>query len=254
MIADKLQQLQTIKDNIKTAINNKGGNVGDDFTTYATAIDNIEGGGGGTGDCTLESITITKNGKYYPNEGIDGYNEVVVNVTTPIEVFKVPEGMKFKESTFTTLPEGLDFSNVTGLNETFKNCTNLTEINIINTSNVIELNYTFEGCTNLKTIGELDCSKVDTVIGAFGECIHLQYLDGFKDLGKSDNANRYILRFNRSNGLTRASMLNVFNKLYYIEDIPFVTAEIHITDLVKNRLTDEDIAIATSKNWVIEVV
>jgi hypothetical protein len=80
MIADKLQQLQTIKDNIKTAINNKGGNVGDDFTTYATAIDNIEGGGGGTGDCTLESITITENGKYYPNEGIDGYNEVIVDV------------------------------------------------------------------------------------------------------------------------------------------------------------------------------
>lgn len=33
-----------------------------------------------TGDCTLESITITENGKYYPNEGIDGYNEVIVDV------------------------------------------------------------------------------------------------------------------------------------------------------------------------------
>lgn len=33
-----------------------------------------------TGDCTLESITITENGEYYPNEGIDGYNEVIVNV------------------------------------------------------------------------------------------------------------------------------------------------------------------------------
>lgn len=251
-IADKLQTIQNIKENIKIAINNKGGNVGDDFTTYATAIDNIEGGGG-TGDCTLESITITENGKYYPNEGIDGYNEVIVNVTTPTDVYMVTDGVKFKESTFTTLPEGLDFSNVTELNETFKNCAKLTEINI-NTSNVTELNYTFEGCTNLETIGELDCSKVDTVIGAFGECINLQNLGGFKDLGKSDNANRYILRFNRSNGLTRESMLNVFNKLYPIDDIIFVTARIDITDIVKSALSDEDIAIATSKNWVIEVV
>lgn len=253
MIADKLQQLQTIKDNIKTAINNKGGNVGDDFTTYATAIDNIEGGGGGTGDCTLESITITENGKYYPNEGIDGYNEVVVNVTTPTDVYKVTDGVKFKTSTFTTIPEGLDFSNVTDFTETFMDCANLKSVNI-NTSNAIKFESTFENCTNLETIGELDCSKVDTVIGAFGECINLQNLGGFKDLGKSVNANRYILRFNRSNGLTRESMLNVFNKLYPIEDIFFVTARIDITNIVKNALSDEDIAIATSKNWVIEVV
>lgn len=33
-----------------------------------------------TGDCTLESITITENGEYFPNEGIDGYNEVIVDV------------------------------------------------------------------------------------------------------------------------------------------------------------------------------
>lgn len=253
MITDKLQQLQTIKDNIKTAINNKGGNVGDDFTTYATAIDNIEGGGGGTGDCTLESITITENGKYYPNEGIDGYNEVVVNVTTPTDVYMVTDGVKFKTSTFTTIPEGLDFSNVTDFTETFMDCVNLKSVNI-NTSNAIKFESTFENCTNLETIGELDCSKVETVIGAFGECINLQNLGGFKDLGKSVNANRYILRFNRSNGLTRESMLNVFNKLYPIENIFFVTARIDITDIVKNALSDEDIAIATSKNWVIEVV
>ena len=48
-ITDKLQQLDIIKADIKTAINNKGGNVGDDFTTYATAIENIEGGTGGEG-------------------------------------------------------------------------------------------------------------------------------------------------------------------------------------------------------------
>lgn len=202
----------------------------------------------------LSSISITKNGTY-TNE--NGYNSINVNVegggTTPIEGFKVPDGMKFKESTFTTIPEGLDFSNVTDFTETFMDCANLKSVNI-NTSNAIKFENTFQNCTNLETIGELDCSKVDAVIGAFGECINLQNLGGFKDLGKSVNANRYILRFNRSNGLTRESMLNVFNKLYPIEDIFFVTARIDITNIVKNALSDEDIAIATSKNWVIEVV
>ena len=40
-IADKLTQLNTIKQDIKTAINNKGGSVADNFTTYAAAITNL---------------------------------------------------------------------------------------------------------------------------------------------------------------------------------------------------------------------
>lgn len=47
-IADKLTQLNTIKGDIKTAINNKGGNVDDDFSTYATAINNLSTGSGET--------------------------------------------------------------------------------------------------------------------------------------------------------------------------------------------------------------
>lgn len=47
-IADKLTQLNTIKGDIKTAINNKGGSVGDDFSTYATAINNLSTGSGET--------------------------------------------------------------------------------------------------------------------------------------------------------------------------------------------------------------
>ena len=45
-ISDKLTTLNGIKSDIKTAINGKGGSVGDDFTTYATAISNLPSGGG----------------------------------------------------------------------------------------------------------------------------------------------------------------------------------------------------------------
>lgn len=44
-IADKLTQLNTIKQDIKTAINNKGGSVANDFTVYAAAITNLPSGG-----------------------------------------------------------------------------------------------------------------------------------------------------------------------------------------------------------------
>lgn len=41
---DKIQTLQNIKEDIKTSIQSKGVEVGDDFTTYANAIYSIEGG------------------------------------------------------------------------------------------------------------------------------------------------------------------------------------------------------------------
>lgn len=43
-IANQLIQLSDIKQNIKTAINNKGGSVGNDFNAYANAITNLPSG------------------------------------------------------------------------------------------------------------------------------------------------------------------------------------------------------------------
>ena len=45
-ISEYLEQLITIKSDIKAAIIEQGQSVGDDFSTYATAIGNIKGGGG----------------------------------------------------------------------------------------------------------------------------------------------------------------------------------------------------------------
>ena len=51
-VADKLNTLQTIKANIKTAIENKGVDVGDaPFTDYASKIDGI---------ANIDVITITQ--------------------------------------------------------------------------------------------------------------------------------------------------------------------------------------------------
>ena len=46
-IADKLTQLNSVKQDIKTAINGKGGSVGSNFSTYAAAITALPSSGGG---------------------------------------------------------------------------------------------------------------------------------------------------------------------------------------------------------------
>ena len=76
-ISEKLTQLNTIKGDIKTAINNKGGEVGNDFSTYATAINNLSTGSGGSGE-TYENPEFyevrTQKGTNYDNlfRGYDG--------------------------------------------------------------------------------------------------------------------------------------------------------------------------------------
>ena len=47
-IANQLVQLDTIKQNIRTEINNKGGSVGNNFSTYAAAIAALPTGSSGT--------------------------------------------------------------------------------------------------------------------------------------------------------------------------------------------------------------
>ena len=82
-ISEKLTQLNTIKGDIKTAINNKGGEVGNDFSTYATAINNLSTGSGGSGE-TYENPDFyelrTQNGTNFDHL-FRGYNGPDIDVS-----------------------------------------------------------------------------------------------------------------------------------------------------------------------------
>ena len=78
-ISEKLTQLNTIKGDIKTAINNKGGEVGDDFSTYATAINNLSAGSGETYENPEFYKVRTQNGTNYAHL-FRGYNGTDIDV------------------------------------------------------------------------------------------------------------------------------------------------------------------------------
>lgn len=76
-ISENLQTLIQTKEDIKTALTNKGVSVSNKLIDVPDEIDSIQTGS----TPVLDSITITSNGTYTPPAGIDGYNNITVNVS-----------------------------------------------------------------------------------------------------------------------------------------------------------------------------
>ena len=79
-------------------------------------------------------------------------------------------GIKLGSSTFTEVPQILDFSDVTDMRYMFQSCYNLTTIPEIDTSNVTDMRYMFQSCYNLTNISEIDTSNVTDMEGIFYYC------------------------------------------------------------------------------------
>ena len=80
-LIDNLNTIESIKTDIKSAIENKGVDMtGVSFGSYADKIGEISGGGG---SAVIEGLTITSNGTYTAGAGVDGYSPVEVDVPAP---------------------------------------------------------------------------------------------------------------------------------------------------------------------------
>ena len=205
--AEKLNKLKTTKDEIREAINNKGGILTESnaFSEYATAIDNIQTGGGVKDlltiingqnlfkGCRITDSQLEQILSYDTTSNVTNMNSMFYqcgNLTTipQLDTSKVTNmnSMFYQCGNLTTIPQ-LNTSNVTGMNDMFYYCSNLTTIPQLNTSKVTSMAYTFYSCSNLTTIPQLDTSKVTNMECMIGYCTKLEKIDLTKMSDSNDH-------------------------------------------------------------------
>lgn len=149
----------------------------------------------------------------------------------------------FSRTGITTNPP-LNTSKVTTMRGMFESCAELTEVKDLDTSSATTIDNLFASCPKLQTVSELDCSKITSNMSSYGspfsDCYALRDFGGFKGLKVS----AYL---NKCYSLTYESVMNVINKL--ADGVSGKTLYL-FQDLV-NQLSDDDVAIATSKGWSI---
>lgn len=178
-------------------------------------------------------------------DALSEYPEKIASIQTGGGI-DMSTGVKFAYSTFTTEQfETLNTYNwdkLTTMAQMFVACTGLTIVPPLNTSNSTSFAYTFNECTRLTTVSQLDATKVSTANRTMYNCRALKNLGGFLNLSVS-------LDLQSSTLLTVESLMNVINNLKDLTGGTAQTLTLGTTNLAK--LTDEQKAVATNKNWVL---
>ena len=127
---------------------------------------------------TGELLEVVKNGAYTFTDNSIKYGEgelyKTINVNVIPKVNPQKEGLRLGYSTFTEVPEWVDFEGVTDMSNMFNSCNNLQTIPLINTSNVTNMSNMFSKCNNLQTIPLIDTSNVTNMSNMFSNCNNLQ--------------------------------------------------------------------------------
>lgn len=286
-VSENLTTLIGIKNDIKTAIINKGVEVGDDFNSYATAIGSINSGGGSG---------LDYSGLGYSNNDISNVDSMLqdsINIAKEIYNVWVPSSENTTLSSISGYINNdliifplIDTRYVTNLDNAFEDCISLKYMPLLNTSNVTSMVSTFEGCENLTNILQIDMSNVRDVgymfsgssitelplldwsnvryavddltqsLRPFYLCIKLTDIGGFLDV-KAD------MDFSGLGNITKQSWINIFTNLYdwntnpdNLNSADWGTEE-HIIWLTNGNgayrigSDSETIAIATNKGWTL---
>ena len=269
---EKLNKVLETKEAIRTSINNKGGTLteSDTFSSYSTAIDNIQTGS------KNEPIIITENGTYTAPEGT-GYSPVNVNVAlegNPMQEYVNNNGgdgkpgcfylfYNYQGTSLDSILKSLDFSKVTNMSSMFNSCSSLTTIPLFNTSNVTNMNYMFRSCSNLTSIPLLDTSNVTNMSSMFYECYRLTSIPQLNTSNVTNMSSIFYSCYNlneihmagmkvdfnisSSTNFTESALVEILNNLATVTSTTTLT--MGSTNLAK--LTDEEKAIATNKGWTL---
>lgn len=237
-IADKLTLLINTKQDIKSAISEKGVEVTGGMTTYADAIRRIEGGD---------------------------------------EKFLLLDGMKLMNSEFEYVPSSYSFDLVSDFSNMFTNNFKLKELPNIDITRSKSIQGMCESCKMLERIGNLDTSNCRDVSECFGYCVSLKSLP-LLDFTKVTSASHFLYNMNSSGSvmaitdlggfknlkidftgsleycpnLTTESLMNVINNLYdFPSNNSSATRKLQLGEVNLNKLTSEQKSIAINKGWIL---
>ena len=190
-IAENLQKIVDIKQDIKIAIENKGVDMTNTpFSEYSTKIDEISSGGGDTTTYSYKTPTADVEGLKalgWDDESIGYFRDNNLCYDWQKDEYIVTEGnkelygvvTKDNISTYKSDPNFvycpmIDTSNVTYMGSMFNGCSSLQSIPLLNTSNVTNMYYMFDYCSTLQSIPPIDTSNVTKMGYMFDNCSSLQ--------------------------------------------------------------------------------
>ena len=171
-----------------------------------------------------------------------------VNVNTKIDIAKA--GIKFGYSSFPTIPEWADFSNVIDMSNLFNGCNSLTSIPSLDTSNVIDMSYMFAWVDYIPSLPTFNVPKVTNISNYFRYGgANLIDVGGWINLNCNWNDNYGLARCSK---LTYQSCINILNGLYDFRG----NGDANTTRTLKvhsNFLTTvgDEISIGIAKGWII---
>ena len=182
-IAENLTLLKSTKAGIKAAIEAKGvSNVGDKFSDYPAKIASIPTGGSTSGVSqwtgTVDRAGLTELG--WSTTDIDNFQANVRWHDWQNPDYAVLDADKsitdisqYQNNNNVRYAKMLDTSQVTDMNQMFRDCTSLITIPALDTSKVTDAQYMFMSCSNLISIPTLDTSQVTNMNGLFDHCTSL---------------------------------------------------------------------------------
>lgn len=137
----------------------------------------------------------------------------------------------------------LDTSNVVHFDEMFYNCSSLTTVPQFNTSSLYSAQLMFAGCSKLVSVPLLDFTNAKELRSMLLACSELAELGGFSNLSVS-------LDLSSSRKLTADSIMNVINEAKDLSGTGG-TSTLTLGTTNVEKLTEDQIAIASAKGWTI---
>lgn len=265
-IASEIERIQNAKTSIKTAIENKGVEVGNGtIDTYASKINEISVGSSDSYYDTFWDAYQVKGERYNYNYAFQcivapkaenykfygHWNEISfqpkydIKPTTATEMlvnFKHSSGEPMDlEQHLKDCGISIDMSNATSVQRAFSGHFSVIP-EIVCSDNLASFDRVFYSCSDIETIRKITVGENTVFNNSFYNCTGLKNITFGGTIGKN-------ISFSGSPLLTNESIQSIIEHLADLTGQTSQTLTLHAD--VKAKLTEEQIASITSKNWTL---